>query len=235
MSTEERCKVLYKDGVVKCDADEDKWMVLKNATGPWTCIVAEDLAIIRTHITDPTCTYRAIDKGAPIGDEVRTIRVTGNVTARIYWDLPGEVEIIIEKGASAQFRSRNSGVRLLAIIRSNAKLAVAGPLVSISPVVDASSHIDTTRAACRKPMQVSFRALLAPVLHFPHSESDCRRVTDDTPVEQQCGTCCERVANARFSPCDHQYMCLVCANRYQRTRDFTCPLCRTCVTRVTPR
>ena len=229
---EEGCKVLYKEGVVACDAQDERWMVLKSLNGPWTCIVAEDLSVVRTHITDPTSTYREIAKGTPVEEGVRTIRVTGNVTARIYWERTGEVEVIAEKGARVQFRSRNAGVRLLAIVRDRAALAVAGSLISVSPVVDGSSRIDTTRAACAKPMRVSFRAVLTPAVLFPHSESDCRPATS---AEQQCGTCCERVPNALFSPCGHQYMCLVCADRYQRCADFICPLCRARVASVTPR
>lgn len=210
--------------------------MLKRATGPLTCIIADDLSIIHSQINEPSCTYTVVDKSAAVAD-LHQIRVTGNVVARIYWNTPGDVQLIVETGAAVLFCSEHTGVRLVASVRDRARLVVAGALHSIAPSVDTTSTIDTRRARLRKSMQLSFHGVLRRTFAFPHDEASCRRVDDDTPTEQQCGVCYERVKNAVFSPCNHEYMCLVCADRYQRTAvaGFSCPLCRVRITGVTPR
>lgn len=239
-STATQHVVRYKDNALECNAPSEQWIVLRDAEGPLTCLLAHSLSLVHAAVRDSACIYEVLpreqDKSA-IDFRPHQIRVTGNVTAHIYWEHAGEVQLIVESGAKVYFYSRNGRAQVVASIRNRGQAALGGKFWAITPEVDTYSRLDVSRARCAKPIRLGFRGVLTPPLSFPHAESDCRRVDDDTPAEQECGACCERVKNAVFSPCGHDYMCLVCADRYQRTAvlDFTCPLCRAPITAVAPR
>lgn len=239
MSAATRYVVTYRAGAIECDAPDEQWMMLRKEDGPWTCLLANDMSLIYANVGAPGCSYSIVERESErvrLETRPHQIRVTGNVTAHIHWEHAGEIQLIVETGARAYFYSRNTRTQLVVAARDRAQVALGGVFWSIAPSVDTYSRL-VSRARCVKQMHVNFRGAITAPLEFPHAETDCCRVEDDTPDDQQCGICCERTNNAVFSPCKHSYMCLVCADRYQRSAvlDFTCPLCRMRIAKVTPR
>ncbi len=240
MSAAEKHVVTYRAGAFECDAPTEHWTVLKKAEGPWTCLLASDMSLVNASLGAPDCTYTAVGREhgrARVPARPDQFRVTGNVTAHIYWEHAGDIQLIVETAATVYFHSSNARAQLVVAARDRGRVALMGRVTSVVVETDTYSCLDASRLHSTKPIRVSFRGAITSPLSFPHAESDCARVTDDTPAEQQCGTCCERVRNAVFSPCGHDYMCLVCADRYQKSAvlGFTCPLCRARVTDVAPR
>lgn len=245
----------YKEGVVSSDMEASRWMMLKSQTNTWTCVVADDLHILRSALDAQQSTYSALDRredgSVYVGRTVETtrrIRVSGRVNARVHWEHSGDVQLIVESGAVVHFYAHGRDIRLVPVVRDRGRLVVIGRLAAISPTIDTTSHMDTTRLSCATGMRLGFRGKLTatPVetsrqrfvrssISFPHAKSDCQPVKDDTPEEQQCKTCYKRLPNAVFSPCGHVYMCLVCAERHRRVAEtnFCCPLCRTPIMHVT--
>lgn len=226
--------VTYIDERISCNTDDSQWLLLQRTNGPLTCLVTDVPSAVSTYAHETDGVYTVAPKDERIAP--RVIKVMGNVLARIMWEKEGDVKLIVEAGARVYFMARNPRARLITLVRNNSKLLVAGTLHSVVPTVDGTSFIDTRAARTKTSMRLGFEGSAAVPIEFPHAEHDCRRVEDDTPLDQQCGTCYERIKNAVFSPCGHEYMCLVCARRCQRaaTSDFRCPLCRTSITAVTP-
>lgn len=227
-------------GVIGCNADREQWMLLKKREGPYTCIVGDDLSVIRSSLEAPACSYEALprrDSKVALPVRATQIRVTGHVTARISWEHAGELQLIVETNARVFFYSRNKHASLVVSVRNQGELTLSGRFHSVVSSVDDTSRIDATHSRCSKGLRVDLKAAGVVPVAFPHRPADCTPVTDDTPSERQCGTCLERIKNAVFSPCGHEYMCVVCADRYQRTavHDFTCPLCRAPIKAVTLR
>lgn len=245
----------YREGVVSSDMDPAQWLVLKKEDSAYTCVIGDDLHVLRAALDSQPCSYQAIarssDNTVDVGssvEEAQKIRVSGKVNARIFWTRPGDVHLIVESGAVVHFHVQRSDVRLLPVVRDLARLVVVGRLACVMPTIDATSHMDTSRLHCTTAMRLGFRGkVVAPPavetsrqrfvrteISFPHSKSDCRPVDDDTPADQQCKTCYKRVTNAVFSPCGHVYMCLVCAERHRSVAEtnFCCPLCRTPISSV---
>ena len=253
--------VTYQNGMISSDIERDKWMVVKSDAGQWTCVVSDDMTLLNSCISQPDSGYAIVERHEPSGcvnvrritETTKKIRVSGNINAHIYWEQRGDVQLIVESGANVEFRTYSGNARLLSNIRDRARLTVVGSLTGIAPLVDATSHLDTSRSVCKTDMRLSFRGKISamfgrPVetsrqryvrtsISFPHSSSDCRAVDDDTPEEHQCMTCYKYVANAVFSPCKHVYMCLICAERHRRVTEteFCCPLCRVPIMKVEKR
>lgn len=235
--------------------DRTQWMVIKPRINEWTCVVGDDLHVLRSALRDHSSMRSVLsreeDGSVVVGQEAEKtnkIRISGRVNARVYWEHSGEVQLIVESGAVVHFYAHRRDIHLVPVIRDRARLIVIGRLAAVSPTIDITSHMDTTRLTCATEMHLGFRGKFtaAPVetsrqrfvrtsISFPHDKSDCQPVKDDTPADQQCKTCYKRLPNALFSPCGHVYMCLVCAERHRRVAEtnFCCPLCRTPIMHVT--
>lgn len=231
------CQVRYERGVLTSNAGKDKWVVLKDENGQWTCVTDEDLSMVRSYVKMPESTYSVVEaegERVALGGAVEKICVSGKIVAHIHWEKAGDVQLFVETGSLVYFYTRNAETRLVAVVRNRGALVVEGRAQSVAASVDLSSRLVATEVVCTKPVHVTFAAG-RPKIAFPHAHSDCRAVDDDTPEETQCALCYQRVKNARFSPCGHVYACLVCAERLQCTaKHFRCPLCRADVSRVTP-
>lgn len=246
------CVLTYRDGVISSGLDETQWMTVRSTPSSWTCVVADDLHILRKTLDEIPMEYNSpVDCNVTVGSEIEStqkIRVSGRISVKIYWQHHGDVHITVESGAVVYFHAYSRDIRLLPNIRDHGRLFVIGRLADVLPTMDATSSIDMTRLVCatdihfgfsmkltQRPVETTRQRYVRTSISFPHAKADCRAVDDDTPPDKECKTCYKRVTNAVFSPCGHVYMCLVCAERHRRVAEtnFCCPLCRTPITHVT--
>jgi len=242
--------VIYTGGRLYSKCHPSKWIVTEKRDGPITCVFSDDFRVIHENINNAKDVYRLLTKDekgrVDVSDRVFSdVHVSGKMTARIdcTQSRMNTLSITVENGAVVYAVVCHSRVEI--VLHSHATLYLIGGVEEIGLFADRTSKINMARCSRPRHISISISATISDFfrqreetarqrhvrtsISFPHSEDDCRPISEDTPSDQQCIACCERIINSTFVPCEHKCMCLVCTERHRQSAelDFKCPLCRT--------